>query len=271
MANKIYPSADAALKGVVADGQTLAVGGFGLCGIPEALIDALHDSGVKNLTCISNNAGVDGFGLGKLLGTRQIKKMVASYVGENKEFERQYLAGELELEFTPQGTLAEKLRAGGAGIPAFFTKTGVGTQVAEGKELREFDGETYVMERSLVPDVALVKADVADKSGNLRFRLTARNFNPAAAMAGKVCIVEVEKIVEVGELAPDDIHLPGIYVHRIVLNATPEKRIEKRTVRAAAPVDVAAAKVEAQAVIAQAAAVDEIPVPKVPAGKKEGA
>ena len=259
MANKIYPSADAALKGVVADGQTLAVGGFGLCGIPEALIDALHDSGVKNLTCISNNAGVDGFGLGKLLETRQIKKMIASYVGENKEFERQYLAKELELEFTPQGTLAEKLRAGGAGIPAFFTKTGVGTLVAEGKELREFDGETYVMERSLVPDVALVKADVADKSGNLRFRLTARNFNPAAAMAGKICIVEVEKIVEVGELAPDDIHLPGIYVHRIVLNASPEKRIEKRTVSAA--VDVAAAKVEAQAAIAQAAAGSEVPAP----------
>jgi 3-oxoacid CoA-transferase subunit A len=259
MANKIYPSADAALKGVVADGQTLAVGGFGLCGIPEALIDALHDSGVKNLTCISNNAGVDGFGLGKLLETRQIKKMIASYVGENKEFERQYLNKELELEFTPQGTLAEKLRAGGAGIPAFFTKTGVGTLVAEGKELREFDGETYVMERSLVPDVALVKAHVADKSGNLRFRLTARNFNPAAAMAGKICIVEVEKIVEVGELAPDDIHLPGIYVHRIVLNAHPEKRIEKRTVSAA--VDVAAAKVEAQAAIALAAAGSEVPTP----------
>lgn len=271
MVNKIFPSAEAALQGVVADGQMLAVGGFGLCGIPEALIEALKDSGVKDLTCVSNNAGVDGFGLGKLLETRQIKKMIASYVGENKEFERQYLAGELELEFTPQGTLAEKLRAGGAGIPAFFTKTGVGTQVAEGKELREFDGETYVMEHSLVPDVALVKADVADKSGNLRFRLTARNFNPAAAMAGKVCIVEVERIVEVGELAPDDIHLPGIYVHRIVLNATPEKRIEKRTVSAAKPVDVAAAKVEAQAVIAQAAVIDELPVPQVPAGKKEGA
>ena len=271
MVNKIYPTADAALKGVVADGQMLAVGGFGLCGIPEALIEALKDSGVKDLTCVSNNAGVDGFGLGKLLETRQVKKMIASYVGENKEFERQYLAGELELEFTPQGTLAEKLRAGGAGIPAFFTKTGVGTQVAEGKELRDFNGETYVMEESLVPDVALVKADVADRSGNLRFRLTARNFNPAAAMAGKVCIVEVEKIVEVGELAPDDIHLPGIYVHRIVLNATPEKRIEKRTVSAAKPVDVAAAKVEAQAVIAQAAVIDELPVPKVPAAKKEGA
>ncbi len=228
--NKIYPSAAAALQGVVRDGQLIAVGGFGLCGIPEALIDALKDSGVKNLTAISNNAGVDDFGLGKLLQTRQIKKMISSYVGENKEFERQYLAGELELEFTPQGTLAEKLRAGGAGIPAFFTKTGVGTLVAEGKELREFDGETYVMERALLPEVALVKADVADKSGNLRFNLTARNFNPAAAMAGKVCIVEVEKIVETGELAPDDIHLPGIYVHRIVLNATPEKRIEKRTI-----------------------------------------
>jgi len=265
--NKIYPSADAALKGVVADGQTLAVGGFGLCGIPEALIDALKDSGVQNLTVISNNAGVDGFGLGKLLETRQIKKMIASYVGENKEFERQYLAGELALEFTPQGTLAEKLRAGGAGIPAFFTKTGVGTQVAEGKELREFGGETYVMEHSLVPDVALVKADVADKAGNLRFRLTARNFNPAAAMAGKVCIVEVEKIVEVGELAPDDIHLPGIYVHRLVLNATPEKRIEKRTVSAG--VDAAAAKVEAQTAIAQAAAGSEVPAKVV--NKKEGA
>jgi 3-oxoacid CoA-transferase subunit A len=228
--NKIYPNAAAALSGVVRDGQLMAVGGFGLCGIPEALIDALRDSGVKNITVISNNAGVDDFGLGKLLQTRQITKMISSYVGENKEFERQYLAGELALEFTPQGTLAEKLRAGGAGIPAFFTKTGVGTLVAEGKELREFDGETYVMERALLPDVALVKADVADKSGNLRFNLTARNFNPAAAMAGKVCIVEVEKIVETGELAPDDIHLPGIYVHRIVLNANPEKRIEKRTI-----------------------------------------
>ena len=228
--NKLFPSAASALQGVVQDSQLLAVGGFGLCGIPEALIEALKASAVKNLTVISNNAGVDGFGLGKLLETRQIKRMISSYVGENKEFERQYLAGELELEFTPQGTLAEKLRAGGAGIPAFFTKTGVGTMVAEGKDLRDFDGETYVLERSLVPDVSLVKADVADKSGNLRFRLTARNFNPAAAMAGNICIVEVEKIVEVGELEPDDIHLPGIYVHRIVLNATPEKRIEKRTI-----------------------------------------
>src|SRR6187397_2310613 len=224
--NKIFPSAAAALAGVVRDGQLMAVGGFGLCGIPEALIAALRDSGVKNLTVISNNAGVDGFGLGMLLETRQIKRMISSYVGENKEFERQYLAGELELEFTPQGTLAEKLRAGGAGIPAFFTKTGVGTQIAEGKEVREFDGRKYILERSLVPDVSLVKAHVADKSGNLRFNLTARNFNPAVAMAGKICIVEVEKIVATGEIAPDDIHLPGIYVHRMVLNANPEKRIE---------------------------------------------
>jgi 3-oxoacid CoA-transferase subunit A len=228
--NKLYPSAEAALAGIVRDDQLLAVGGFGLCGIPEALIDALRDSGVKNLTVISNNAGVDGFGLGKLLVTRQIKKMISSYVGENKEFERQYLSNELELEFTPQGTLAERLRAGGAGIPAFFTATGVGTLVAEGKEIRDFDGRKYVMERSLVPDVALVKAHVADKSGNLRFRLTARNFNPAAAMAGKVCVVEVERLVETGELAPDDIHLPGIYVHRIVHNPNAEKRIEKRTI-----------------------------------------
>jgi 3-oxoacid CoA-transferase subunit A len=228
--NKLYPSAEAALAGLVQDDQLFAVGGFGLCGIPEALIDALRDSGVKNLTVISNNAGVDGFGLGKLLVTRQIKKMISSYVGENKEFERQYLSNELELEFTPQGTLAERLRAGGAGIPAFFTATGVGTLVAEGKEIREFDGRKYVMERSLVPDVALVKAHVADKSGNLRFRLTARNFNPAAAMAGKVCVVEVERLVETGELAPDDIHLPGIYVHRIVHNPNAEKRIEKRTI-----------------------------------------
>lgn len=232
--NKLYPSAAEALKGIVKDGQMLAVGGFGLCGIPEALIDALQASGVKNLTVISNNAGVDGFGLGKLLATRQIKKMISSYVGENKEFERQYLSGELELEFTPQGTLAEKLRAGGAGIPAFFTRTGVGTIVAEGKEVREFDGVKYVMERSLVPDVSLVKAYVADRSGNLIFRKTARNFNPNVAMAGRITVVEVEKIVETGELDPDQIHLPGIFVHRIVLNPTPEKRIEQRTVRAAA-------------------------------------
>lgn len=229
--NKIYPSAAAAIDGVIKSGQLIAVGGFGLCGIPEALIEAVKESGVKDLTAISNNAGIDDFGLGKLLQTRQIRKMISSYVGENKEFERQFLAGELELEFTPQGTLAEKLRAGGAGIPAFFTKTGVGTIVAEGKELREFDGETYVMERSLRPEVALVKADVADRSGNLRFNLTARNFNPAVAMAGKICIVEVERIVATGEIAPDDVHLPGIYVHRIVHNPTPEKRIEKRTLR----------------------------------------
>ncbi len=228
--NKVYANAQSALAGVVKDGQLIAVGGFGLCGIPEALIDALRDSKVKNLTVISNNAGVDGFGLGKLLETRQIKKMISSYVGENKEFERQYLANELELEFTPQGTLAEKLRAGGAGIPAFFTRTGVGTLVAEGKEIREFDGHQYVMERALNPEVALVKAQKADKSGNLVFRRTARNFNPAAAMAGKTTIVEVEQLVEVGEIDPDDVHLPGIYVSRIVVNANPEKRIEKRTI-----------------------------------------
>jgi 3-oxoacid CoA-transferase subunit A len=228
--NKVYPNAAAALDGVVRDGQLLAVGGFGLCGIPEALIEALKASGAKRLTVISNNAGVDGFGLGKLLETRQISKMISSYVGENKEFERQYLAGELELEFTPQGTLAEKLRAGGAGIPAFFTRTGVGTMVADGKETREFDGHTYVMERALNPEVSLVKAFKADKSGNLVFRRTARNFNPAAAMAGKLTVVEVEQLVEVGEIDPDDVHLPGIYVHRIVVNAKPEKRIEKRTI-----------------------------------------
>ena len=227
--NKVFPSADAALKGIVSDGQLLAVGGFGLCGIPEALIAALRDSAVKDLTVISNNAGVDGFGLGQLLETRQIKKMISSYVGENKEFERQYLAGELALEFTPQGTLAEKLRAGGAGIPAFFTRTGVGTLVAEGKELREFDGHMHVMELALNPDVSLVKAYKADKSGNLVFRRTARNFNPAAAMAGKITVVEVEHLVETGEIDPDAVHLPGIYVHRIVVNAKPEKRIEKRT------------------------------------------
>jgi 3-oxoacid CoA-transferase subunit A len=232
--NKIYPSAAAALDGIVHDGQLIAVGGFGLCGIPEALIDALQASGAKNLTAISNNAGVDGFGLGKLLATRQIRKMISSYVGENKEFERQYLAGELELEFTPQGTLAEKLRAGGAGIPAFFTRTGVGTIVAEGKEIREFDGLQYVMERALLPELSLVKAYVADKSGNLQFRKTARNFNPNVAMAGRITVVEVEKIVEVGSIDPDQVHLPGIFVHRIVLNSQPEKRIEQRTLRKAA-------------------------------------
>jgi len=228
--NKIYPSAAAALQGIVKDGQLLAVGGFGLCGIPEALIDALCASGVKDLTVISNNAGVDGFGLGKLLETRQITKMISSYVGENKEFERQFLSGELKLEFTPQGTLAEKLRAGGAGIPAFYVRTGVGTLIAEGKETREFDGHQYIMEKALVPEVSLVKAWKADKSGNLIFRRTARNFNPAVAMAGKITVVEVEEIVETGSFDPDAVHLPGIYVHRIVLNAHPEKRIEQRTV-----------------------------------------
>ena len=229
--NKIFPSAAEALKGVVADGQLMAVGGFGLCGIPEALIDALRDSAVKNLTVISNNAGVDGFGLGQLLETRQIAKMISSYVGENKEFERQYLAGELELEFNPQGTLAERLRAGGAGIPAFFTATGYGTIVADGKETRQIDGRWYVLETALKADVSLVKAWKADKAGNLVFRKTARNFNPAAAMAGKTCVVEVEELVEIGEIDPDHVHLPGIYVQRIVVNATPEKRIEQRTIR----------------------------------------
>jgi 3-oxoacid CoA-transferase subunit A len=234
--NKLYPNAAAALAGVVEDGQTLAVGGFGLCGIPEALIAALRDSGKKGLTVISNNAGVDGFGLGQLLATRQIRKMISSYVGENKEFERQYLAGELELEFTPQGTLAERLRAGGAGIPAFFTRTGYGTLVAEGKETREFAGaggsnHWYVLERSLRADVALVKAWKADRAGNLVYRKTARNFNPNIATAGRLCVAEVEQLVENGALDPEGIHTPGIYVQRIVVNAQPEKRIEQRTVR----------------------------------------
>ena len=230
--SKLQPDARSALAGVVADGQTLAVGGFGLCGIPEALIAALRDSGVRNLTVISNNAGVDGFGLGQLLETRQIRKMISSYVGENKEFERQYLGGELELEFNPQGTLAERLRAGGAGIPAFFTATGYGTIVAEGKETREIDGRHYVLETALKADVALVKAWKADRAGNLVFRRTARNFNPACAMAGRTCIAEVEELVETGTIDPDHVHLPGIYVDRIVVNAHPEKRIEQRTVRA---------------------------------------
>ena len=228
---KVFQDAAQALASVVADGQVLAVGGFGLCGIPEALIAALRDSGVTGLTVISNNAGVDGFGLGQLLETRQIRKMISSYVGENREFERQFLGGELELEFNPQGTLAERLRAGGAGIPAFYTATGYGTVVAEGKETREFDGRHFVLETALVADVALVKAWKADASGNLVFRKTARNFNPACAMAGKVCIAEVEELVPVGDIDPDQVHLPGIYVDRIVVNATPEKRIEQRTVR----------------------------------------
>jgi 3-oxoacid CoA-transferase subunit A len=230
---KVFPSAAEALRGIVADNQVLAVGGFGLCGIPEALIAALKDSGVKGLTCISNNAGVDDFGLGLLLQTRQIRKMIASYVGENKEFERQYLANELELEFTPQGTLAEKLRAGGSGIPAFFTRTGVGTIVAEGKEIRNFDGSDYVMERSLVADVALVKAWKADRTGNLIYRSTARNFNPLCAMAGKITIAEVEELVDLGAIDPDAVHTPGIFVQRIVVNPNPEKRIEQRTTRKA--------------------------------------
>jgi len=232
--NKWVASAAEALDGIVADGQTVAVGGFGLCGIPEALIDALKDTGVKNLTCISNNAGVDDFGLGKLLQTKQIKKMISSYVGENKEFERQYLSGELEVELTPQGTLAEKLRSGGAGIPAFYTRTGVGTLIAEGKESRIFEGQEYILEDTLTADVALVKAYKADKAGNLVFRKTARNFNPECAVAGKFTVVEVEQIVEIGEIDPDEIHLPGIYVNRIIVNATPEKRIEQMTLKAEA-------------------------------------
>ncbi|NHB58959.1 CoA transferase subunit A [Acinetobacter shaoyimingii] len=234
MTNKVYDSADAALQDIIQDGQTLAVGGFGLCGIPEALILALKHTGAKQLTCISNNAGVDGFGLGLLLETKQIKKMISSYVGENKEFERQYLNGELEVELTPQGTLAEKLRAGGAGIPAFFTQTGVGTLIAEGKEVRTYDGKEYILEESLTADVALVKAWKADTAGNLIFRKTAQNFNPVCAMAGKIAVAEVEEIVEIGELDPDSIHLPGIYINRIVLNAHPEKRIEQMTLKAEA-------------------------------------
>lgn len=232
--DKVVSSAQVALQDVVASGQTIAVGGFGLCGIPEALILALRNTGVDQLTCVSNNAGIDAVGLGILLETKQIKKMIASYVGENKEFERQFLSGELEVELTPQGTLAEKLRAGGAGIPAFYTATGYGTLVAENKEQREFNGQQYILEQSIVADVALVKAYKADRAGNLMFRKTARNFNPECAMAGKFTIVEVEQIVEIGELDPDEVHLPGIYVDRIVLNATPEKRIEQKTLSTSA-------------------------------------
>ena len=227
---KIYADVGSAVEGLIFDGMTIMSGGFGLCGIPENLIAALRDSGVKGLTVISNNAGVDGFGLGQLLETRQIAKMISSYVGENKEFERQYLAGELELEFNPQGTLAERIRAGGAGIPAFFTATGVGTLVAEGKEERTFDGRRYIMETGLVADLAIVKAWKGDERGNLIFRKTARNFNPMMATAGKVTVVEVEEIVPVGSLDPDHIHTPGIYVDRIVQTVS-EKRIEQRTVR----------------------------------------
>ncbi|WP_296816943.1 CoA transferase subunit A [Brevundimonas sp.] len=227
---KIFADARSALAGLTFDGMTVMAGGFGLCGIPENLIAALRDSGVKGITVISNNAGVDGFGLGQLLETRQIRKMISSYVGENKEFERQYLAGELELEFNPQGTLAERIRAGGAGIPAFFTATGVGTLVAEGKEVREFDGRQYVMETGLVADLSIVKAWKADEEGNLVFRKTARNFNPMMATAGKVCVAEVEEIVPCGAIDPDQVHTPGIYIDRIV-KGTFEKRIEQRTVR----------------------------------------
>jgi 3-oxoacid CoA-transferase subunit A len=228
---KVYKSATAALDGLLFDGMTVMSGGFGLCGIPENLIAALRDSGVKNLTAISNNAGVDDFGLGLLLQTRQIKKMVSSYVGENETFEKQYLSGELELEFNPQGTLAERIRAGGAGIPGFYTKTGVGTLIAEGKEHKEFDGETYILERGLRADLAIVKAWRGDAEGNLVYRMTARNFNPMMATAGKVTVAEVEEIVPVGVLDPDAIHTPGIFVQRIVKGAAYEKRIEKRTVR----------------------------------------
>jgi 3-oxoacid CoA-transferase subunit A len=231
--NKLFGSARAALDGLVKDGQTIAVGGFGVCGVPEALVDALRASGVRDLTCISNNAGLDDFGLGLLLGTRQIRKMIASYVGENKEFERQYLAGELQLEFTPQGTLAERMRAGGAGIPAFFTRTGYGTIVAEGKETREIDGEHYVLERWLRSDVSLVKAWKADRQGNLVYRKTARNFNPMVAMCGNVTVAEVEFLVENGELDADQVHTPGIFVKRLVVNPHPSRRIEQRTVRSA--------------------------------------
>ncbi|WP_225027679.1 CoA transferase subunit A [Xinfangfangia pollutisoli] len=228
--DKTYPSAEAALDGVLSDGMLIAAGGFGLCGIPELLIDALVASGVKDLTIASNNAGVDGFGLGKLLATRQIKKMISSYVGENAEFMRQYLSGELELEFNPQGTLAERMRAGGAGIPGFYTATGVGTVIAEGKEHHDFDGRTYILERGIVADLSIVKAWKADPSGNLVFRKTARNFNAPAATCGKICVAEVEEIVPLGSLDPDTIHLPGIYVHRLI-QGPHEKRIEQRTVR----------------------------------------
>lgn len=231
MSNKLYPSAAEALNGVLRDGLLIACGGFGLCGIPERLLDAVRDSGAKGLTFASNNAGIDNEGIGKLLRTRQVRKMISSYVGENKEFERQYLAGELEVEFTPQGTLAERMRAGGAGIPGFFTKTGVGTQVAEGKEARVFNGEEYILEKGIFADLSLVKAWKADETGNVIFRKTARNFNVPAATCGKLCIVEVEEIVPTGSFDPDCIHLPGIYVQRMIVGAPYDKRIEFRTVR----------------------------------------
>jgi 3-oxoacid CoA-transferase subunit A len=239
--DKVYPDAGAALAGLVQDGMTIMAGGFGLCGIPDALIGAIRDSGAKNLTFISNNAGVDGAGLGLLLETRQIRKMISSYVGENRLFAQLYLSGELELEFNPQGTLAERIRAGGAGIPAFFTKTGVGTIIADGKELREFDGETYVMERGLFADIAVVHAHTGDTEGNLVYRKTARNFNPMMASAAKVTVAEVEHLVEAGEIDPDHIHTPGIFVKRIVHVPNPEKRIEQRTTRKRAPAEAAQA------------------------------
>lgn len=229
--NKLWPNAQAALKDIARDGMLLAVGGFGLCGVPDALIEALRDTGVRNLTIASNNAGVDQWGIGMLLQTRQVKKMISSYVGENVEFERQYLAGELELEFSPQGTLAERLRAGGAGIPGFYTRTGVGTLVAEGKEHKQFDGVTHILEHGIYADLALVKAWKADLHGNLIYRRTARNFNPNAATCGKITVAEVEIIVEPGALDPDEIHTPGIFVQRLVLSPGHEKRIEKRTIR----------------------------------------
>ena len=230
--SKIYGSATEALDGLLRDGMLIAAGGFGLCGIPELLLKAIQDAGVKDLTFASNNAGVDEFGIGILLQTRQVKKMMSSYVGENAEFMRQYLSGELEIEFNPQGTLAERMRAGGAGIPGFYTKTGVGTQVAEGKEHKDFDGQTYIMERGIFADLSIVKAWKADETGNAIFRKTARNFNPPAAMCGRTCVMEVEEIVPVGALDPDNIHLPGVYVHRLIQGAH-EKRIEQRTVREA--------------------------------------
>ncbi len=232
MVNKVYDTPAAALEGLLHDGMTLAVGGFGLCGIPEQLIIALRDSGVRDLTVVSNNAGVDDWGLGLLLQTRQIKKMISSYVGENAEFERQFMAGELEIEFCPQGTLAERMRAGGAGIPGFYTATGVGTVIAEGKEHKEFDGRTYILERGIRVDLALVKAWKADRAGNVIYRKTARNFNPMAATCGKVTVAEVEEIVDIGQLDPDSVHTPGIFVQRIVRTVS-EKRIEQRTVRTA--------------------------------------
>jgi 3-oxoacid CoA-transferase subunit A len=228
---KLYPNASAALDGILKNDMLIASGGFGLCGIPERLLDAVRDSGVTGLTFASNNAGIDGEGIGKLLRTKQVRKMISSYVGENKEFERQFLSGELEVEFCPQGTLAERMRSGGAGIPGFYTKTGVGTQVAEGKEVKEFNGEEYILERGIFADLALVKAWKADESGNVVFRKTARNFNQPAATCGKICVVEVEEIVPVGSLDPDAIHLPGVYVQRMIIGAPYDKKIEFRTVR----------------------------------------